>query len=164
MPSASTTSGSAGAAGATSIDGIYAAGDCTRREINGASVRLESVHNALDQADRIAAHIVDGEDLPYDPPWFWSDQYDVKLQTAGLFNGYDECRLVGDVGAGRFSAVYFRDSALLAVDSVNDPASFMSAKALMKMGVAVTMSDFEQSGESLQDILKQARDAARRDT
>ncbi len=149
--------------GATSIDDIYAAGDCTRRQIGGASVRLESVHNALDQADRIAAHIVDGEELPFDPPWFWSDQYDVKLQTAGLFNAYDTCRLVGDVDAGRFSAIYFRDQLLLAVDSINDPANFMSAKTLMKMGVTVTMSDFDQSGESLRDILKQARDAARSD-
>ncbi len=147
--------------GATSVDGVYAAGDCTRREINGASVRLESVHNALDQADRIAAHIVDGDDLPFDPPWFWSDQYDVKLQTAGLFNDYDDCTLVGDLADARFSALYFRDGSLLAVDSVNDPASFMSAKALMKMGVTVTKSELEGSGSTLKDILKQARDAAR---
>ncbi len=147
--------------GATSIEGIYAAGDCTRREINGASVRLESVHNALDQADRIAAHIADGEDLPFDPPWFWSDQYDIKLQTAGLFNDYSGCRLIGDVDAARFSAMYFRDETLLAVDSINDTATFMSAKAMMKMGITVTKSDLQQSGDSLKDILKQAREAAR---
>ncbi|MDJ0908191.1 MAG: FAD-dependent oxidoreductase [Woeseiaceae bacterium] len=150
--------------GATSADGVYAAGDCTRREIDGASVRLESVHNALDQADRIAAHIVSGEDLPFDPPWFWSDQYDVKLQAVGLFNGYDDIRLIGDVGASRFSALYFRGGTLLAVDSVNDPATFMSAKTLMKLGVTVTASEIEQSGDNLRDILKQARDAARSDS
>lgn len=150
--------------GATSIEGVYAAGDCTRRTIDGASVRLESVHNALDQADRVAAHIADDEGLPFDPPWFWSDQYDVKLQTAGLFNDFDDCRLIGDIDAARFSAVYFRDEALLAVDSVNDPASFMSARTLMKMGVEVTAADLTNSGDSLKAILKQAREAARSDS
>ena len=147
--------------GATSSDGVYAAGDCTRREIGGTSVRLESVHNALDQADRIAAHIVSGEALPFDPPWFWSDQYDIKLQTAGLFNEYDGCRLIGDIDAARFSAIYFRNETLLAVDSINDPATFMSAKTLMKMGVSVTATELAEAGDSLRDILKQARDAAR---
>ncbi len=146
--------------GATSSAGIYAAGDCTRRDINGASVRLESVHNALDQADRIAAHIVSGEDLPFDPPWFWSDQYEVKLQTAGLFNDYDDCLLRGDVDKNKFSALYFRDGSLIAVDSVSDPATFMAAKQILKQGMTISRSDLDDASVTLKELFMKAREKA----
>lgn len=114
----------------TSVPDIYAAGDCTvfpsRRY--GRQIGLESVQNASDQGKAVALSML-GEETVYDPvPWFWSDQYDVKLQIAGLAEGYDRTELVGDPGEGRFALRYFAGDALLAVDAVNDPRSHMMAR------------------------------------
>lgn len=114
----------------TSAPDIYGAGDCTvfpsRRY--GRQIGLESVQNASDQG-RAAALSMLGEETVYDPvPWFWSDQYDVKLQIAGLAEGYDRTELVGDPGEGRFALRYFAGDTLLAVDAVNDPRSHMMAR------------------------------------
>ena len=126
----------------TSDPRVYAAGDCARRvTASGDSSRLESVHNALNQAERIAAHIVGDSQPQHDPPWFWSDQYDVKLQTAGVFNGYDELAIIGDPDISKFSAMYFRDNVFIAIDSINDPVSFMAGKQILKRGLEVSKSD-----------------------
>jgi 3-phenylpropionate/trans-cinnamate dioxygenase ferredoxin reductase subunit len=114
----------------TSAPDIYAAGDCTvfpsRRY--GRQIGLESVQNASDQGKAAALSML-GEETVYDPvPWFWSDQYDVKLQIAGLAQGYDRTEIVGDPGEGRFALRYFAGDALLAVDAVNDPRSHMMAR------------------------------------
>lgn len=109
---------------------ILAAGDCTRffSARFGARIRLESVQNAIDQAKAAAATIC-GTPGTYDPvPWFWSDQYDVKLQIAGLSQGHDEARTVGDPASGAFYVAYLREGRLLAVDSVNHPRSHMMAR------------------------------------
>jgi 3-phenylpropionate/trans-cinnamate dioxygenase ferredoxin reductase subunit len=126
----------------TSDLAVYAAGDCARTDLgDGQTLRLESVHNALDQAERIAADIV-GDPAPgYDPPWFWSDQYDVKLQTVGLFNDHDDIAIRGDVSARKFAALYFRNDELIAIDAINDPVSFMAGKQLFKKGRRISKAD-----------------------
>jgi len=88
-------------------------------------VRLECVQNAIDQAKTVAAAIL-GDARPYDPvPWFWSDQYEVKLQIAGLLDGYDAEETVGDPAAGKFSVDYRKDGRLIAVDAINDGRAHM---------------------------------------
>jgi 3-phenylpropionate/trans-cinnamate dioxygenase ferredoxin reductase component len=114
----------------TSVPGIYAIGDCTRFPSRryGRRVRLESVQNAIDQAKAAAASIL-GTPQPYDPvPWFWSDQYDLKLQMAGLSDGYDDVAIVGDISAKRFSVEYRRTGRLIAVDAVNDARAHMLSR------------------------------------
>ena len=112
---------------------IYAVGDCTSHPnaIYGRRVRLESVHNALEQAKTAAANAC-GEDLRYTQvPWFWSDQYDLKLQIAGLSEGYDDIVIRGNPDERSFSCVYLRNGRMIAIDVVNAPRDFMQAKALI---------------------------------
>lgn len=114
----------------TSVPDIYAAGDVANfpSKLYGRRVRLESVQNAIDQA-KAAAKAISGGAVAYDPvPWFWSDQYDVKLQIAGLLDGHDRIECEGDVAAGRFCVRYFAGDRLVAVASVNDPKSHMLAR------------------------------------
>ncbi len=118
---------------ATSMPGIYAAGDCTQHPnaLLGISLRLESVHNALEQAKTAAATLC-GESQPYAQiPWFWSDQYDVKLQIVGLSNGYDELVIRGTPQEKSFAAFYLKAGQLLAVDAINSPREFMLGKKLI---------------------------------
>lgn len=121
----------------TSDPDIVAAGDCTRHynPIYRRRIRLESVQNAMDQA-KTAAATLNGELHPYHSlPWFWSDQYDVRLQIAGLSQGYDNTVLRGDPENGRsFAVFYFQGDELLAVDAVNRPAEFMLGKRLLTEG------------------------------
>ncbi len=117
---------------------IYAVGDCSNHQnfIYDRRVRLESVPNAVAQAKTAALSIV-GEQVPYNQlPWFWSDQYDVKLQTAGLVQGYDRTETEGDVESAKFAVSYFRDDKLIAVDAVNSPAQFMRAKKTIMADLA----------------------------
>jgi len=115
----------------TSDPDIVAAGDCASHPCPhaGRRLRLESVPNAGEHA-KVAAATLCGKPAAISAlPWFWSDQYDLKLQIAGLNTGYDEVRLQGDAMTGRhFSAWYYRDGRLLAVDCVNRPQDFMAAR------------------------------------
>jgi 3-phenylpropionate/trans-cinnamate dioxygenase ferredoxin reductase subunit len=116
--------------GRTSDPDIYAAGDCTRfpSKRYGRKLRLECVQNAIDQAKAVAAAML-GKPQLYDPvPWFWSDQYELKLQMAGLSEGYDDAQTVGDVAAARFSVEYRKGGRLIAVDAVNDGRAYMSGR------------------------------------
>ncbi|MBK1634915.1 NAD(P)/FAD-dependent oxidoreductase [Rhodovulum adriaticum] len=122
------------AMGRTSDPVIWAAGDCTSFPFRGARVRLESVQNAIDQAEAVAANML-GADTPYDPtPWFWSDQYDVKLQIAGLNTGYDRVVVRPGERAGSLSHWYYAGDMLLAVDAMNDPRAYMVAKRMIEAG------------------------------
>ncbi len=117
----------------TSAPEVYAAGDCARFQSArfGRSIRLESVQNAIDQA-KAAASAMLGQQPVYDPvPWFWSDQYDVKLQIVGLSHGYDTIHIDGDPEAGPFSVAYVGDGRLLAVDSINHPRRHMQARKMI---------------------------------
>lgn len=114
----------------TGADGVFAAGDCTSHEHPwaGQRVRLESVQNAIEQGKAAAAAIV-GEDKPFDAvPWFWSDQYDLKLQIAGLSLGYDETVVRGRPDDGSFSVFYLAEGRVIAVDAINDPRGFILAR------------------------------------
>ncbi len=119
---------------ATSLPGVYAAGDCASFPWRGRRIRLESVQNAIDQAEAAALNMM-GRATDYNPtPWFWSDQYDVKLQIAGLNAGFD--RVVRRPGAreGAVSHWYFRGAELLAVDAMNDPRGYMTGKRWLEAG------------------------------
>jgi len=124
----------------TSDPDIVAAGDCTRHfnPIYQRRVRLESIQNAMDQA-KTAAATLNGNLTPYHAlPWFWSEQYDVKLQIAGLSQGYDNVVLRGDPETGRsFAVFYFEGERLLAVDAINRPGEFMLGKKLLMAGARV---------------------------
>lgn len=121
----------------TSNPDIVAAGDCTSHHnpIYQRSLRLESVQNATDQA-RIAAKTLCGKPVVYNAlPWFWSDQYDLKLQIAGLSQGFDQVVIRGDTKNGRsFAAFYFHAGRLIAVDAINRPKEFMMSKRALAEG------------------------------
>jgi 3-phenylpropionate/trans-cinnamate dioxygenase ferredoxin reductase subunit len=132
--------------GRTSVDNIYAAGDCANHPnpIYQRRMRLESVQNAVDQGKTVAATIC-GKDKPYaQVPWFWSDQYELKLQTAGINSGYDQTVLRGDPANRSFAVFYLREGRLLAVDAINRPAEFVVARNIISKGLTV-------SAERLQD-------------
>ena len=114
----------------TAAPNIYAIGDCTRFPSRryGRRLRLESVQNAIDQAKAAAAAIL-GKPQPYDPvPWFWSDQYDIKLQIAGLADGFEASQTDGRFGAAHFSVEYRCDGKLIAVDAINDARAHMLSR------------------------------------
>jgi 3-phenylpropionate/trans-cinnamate dioxygenase ferredoxin reductase subunit len=135
----------AGAAGAngvdvdefcrTSLDDIYAIGDCAAHAstwANGAVIRLESVQNANDMATTVAKHIC-GTEEPYRAfPWFWSNQYDLKLQTAGLSLGFDQAVVRGAAAARKFSVVYLREGRPIAIDCVNNTKDYVQGRKLIE--------------------------------
>ena len=114
----------------TSDPDVYAAGDCTNHPSirYGRRLRLESVDNAVEQAKTAAANICGREARHDHVPWFWSDQYDIRLQIAGLAQGYDQAVIRGDPQTGRFGLYYLAAGELLAVDAVNSPKDFMTGK------------------------------------
>jgi 3-phenylpropionate/trans-cinnamate dioxygenase ferredoxin reductase component len=114
----------------TGITDVYAIGDCARFPSRryGRRLRLECVQNAIDQA-KTAAAAIRGAKQPYDPvPWFWSDQYDLKLQIAGVMDGHDLAEVKGDLGVPRFSVEYRRGDRLIAVDAINDGRAYMAGR------------------------------------
>lgn len=121
------------AQGRTSAPHVWAAGDCASFPLNGAQMRLESVGNAIDQAELVAENIM-GAGMDYVPaPWFWSDQYDCKLQIAGLNIGYDRIITRGPAGDA-VSYWYYKGDKLLAVDAMNDSRAYMVGKRLIESG------------------------------
>ncbi len=119
--------------GRTSDPAIWSAGDCASFPWNGRRIRLESVGNDIDQAEAVAANML-GADRPYvATPWFWSDQFDLKLQIAGLNTGYDRI-ITRSEGMAGVSFWYYRGNTLLAVDAMNDPRAYMVGKRLIDAG------------------------------
>lgn len=139
------------ARGQTSDPAIWAAGDCASFPYRGDRIRLESVPNAIDQAEVVAENIMGAEKDYVAKPWFWSDQYDVKLQIAGLNAGYDSVvRRDGDGGSVSFW--YYRGEALLAVDAMNAPRDYMIGKRLIEGGkspAALAIADPETDMKAL---------------
>lgn len=126
----------------TSLPGIYAIGDCALHAnafAGGAEVRLESVQNASDMAKAAAAHILEGEAAPpYRAlPWFWSNQYEARLQTVGLSTGADARVVRGDPGSGSWSLAYLRAGALVALDCINAPKDYMGGRGLIERGARI---------------------------
>jgi 3-phenylpropionate/trans-cinnamate dioxygenase ferredoxin reductase component len=140
----------------TSNPTVVAAGDCTVQPhpLTGEGrVRLESVQNAISQAKTAAATLA-GLRVPNDAvPWFWSDQYDLKLQIAGLSAGHDEYVVRGDITGESFSVLYYRDGSLLAVDAVNRPADYMAVRKALGQGAMISSDSAADSTVALRDLI-----------
>ena len=142
------------ALGQSSNPHIWAAGDCASLPYRGGRIRLESVQNAIDQAETVAENML-GANRPYQPmPWFWSDQYDVKLQIAGLNNGYDHVVTRPGEKGGAVSFWYYNKASLLAVDAANDPRAYMIGKRLIEAGKSPAIDVIEDPKSDLKALLK----------
>ena len=136
----------------TSDTDIYAAGDCTSFDHKGSRIRLESVPNAIHQAEVAAQNMLGGELVYEATPWFWSDQYDVKLQIAGLNTGYDDTLVRPGKREGSQSVWYYKGEQLLAVDAMNDAPSFMMARRILEAGKSVPKSAAADPETNLKDF------------
>ena len=139
----------------TSHPDMFAIGDCTwhPNAILGYELRLESVHNALEQAKTAAANICGKTTTYAQVPWFWSDQYDLKLQIAGLSRGYDQVVMRGDPNERSFSCLYLRDGQLISVDAVNSPKDFIQSKALIASHARIDADTLANTGIHLKDMV-----------
>ncbi|MBT8456096.1 MAG: FAD-dependent oxidoreductase, partial [Alphaproteobacteria bacterium] len=141
------------AQGRSSDASIWAAGDCASFPYRGARIRLESVQNAIDQAELVADNML-GAGKDYEPhPWFWSDQYDVKLQIAGLNSGYDRIVMRDGGREGSLSYWYFAGDTLLAVDAMNDSRAYMIGKRLIEVGKSPDPAVVADAGSDLKALL-----------
>ena len=139
----------------TSVPHIWAIGDCTNHpnRIFNRRLRLESVPNATDQARVVAANLT-GSDKTHDAvPWFWSDQYDLKLQMAGFSAGADTEVLRGNEQSQKFARFYWKDSVLTGVDAVNCPQEFMLCRKLLEAGVQVEPNVLADQNTDLKSLL-----------
>jgi 3-phenylpropionate/trans-cinnamate dioxygenase ferredoxin reductase subunit len=140
----------------TSLAGIYAIGDCAAHEsryAGGARIRIESVQNANDQANT-AARAIAGAPQPYDAvPWFWSNQFDLKLQTVGLSLGHDRTVMRGDPAARSFSLVYLRDGRVIALDCVNATRDYAPGRRLVEAGAAIAPEHLADTSRPLKELI-----------
>ena len=140
----------------SSAPGIYAVGDCARHfnPFYERSLRLESIQNANDQAKTAAAAICGKPGPKPVIPWFWSDQYDIKLQIAGLSQGFDDIAIRGNLNEGRsFAAFYYRDGKLLACDAVNRPKEFMLAKKLLSERLSIEAERIVDESVDIKELM-----------
>ncbi len=148
--------------GKTSLEDIYAVGDCAAHpnvHASGRVVRLESVQNAIDQATIVAKSIAGtlAADERYDAvPWFWSNQYDVRLQTVGLFQDHDEVVVRGEQESRTFSVVYLRRGAVIALDCVNRTKDYVQGKALIASRHEVDRARLADANLALKELLSPA--------
>jgi 3-phenylpropionate/trans-cinnamate dioxygenase ferredoxin reductase subunit len=145
----------------TSLPDIFAVGDCALHAngfADNAIIRLESVQNANDQATCVAKAIVAGntsEPQPYHSvPWFWSNQYDLKLQTVGLSIGYDETVLRGDPERRSFSLIYLRQGAVIALDCVNAVRDYVQGRQLVLQSTVASLADLADPAKPLKDLIE----------
>ena len=133
---------------------IYAVGDCTLHpnDIYGRKIRLESVHNAVEQAKTAAANICGKEQSYCQVPWFWSDQYDLKLQIAGLSRGYDDVVIRGNPAKRSFSCLYLQEGHLIAVDAINAPRDFVQSKPLIEKRTPLRLEQLADPETPLKDL------------
>lgn len=140
----------------TSLPDVYAVGDCAAHEnkfVEGQRMRLESVQNANDQAKLAVQHILGETVAEYDAlPWFWSNQYDLKLQTVGLSTGHDQTVLRGDPATRSFSVVYLRKGAVIALDCVNAVKDYAQGRALVLAGTKVAPEKLADTNLSLKEL------------
>ena len=139
----------------TSDAQIYACGDVARfpSALYGRSVRLESVQNAIEQGKAVAAAIL-GDIVNYDPvPWFWSDQYELKLQIAGLIEGADMAVRRGDPEMGNFAVFHLKDGRIIACEAVNAAPEYMAAQKLIRSGKTVDPDALRNLDVAMRDLL-----------
>ena len=139
----------------TSLPDVYAIGDCAahaNRFAAGTVIRLESVQNANDQAACVARAIT-GDPQPYAAtPWFWSNQYDLKLQTVGLSSGHDAVVVRGDPAARSFSVLYLKGGKLIACDAVNAIKDYVQARKLVEEGAKIAPADLADASRPLKEL------------
>jgi 3-phenylpropionate/trans-cinnamate dioxygenase ferredoxin reductase subunit len=140
----------------TSLPDIFAIGDCAlhaNRFADGAAVRLESVQNATDQATTAAKAIL-GEDVAYEAtPWFWSNQYDLKLQTIGLSIGYDQAVVRGDPATRSFSVVHLKQGKVIALDCVNATKDYVQGRKLVETGAVIDATRLADATVPLKEMI-----------
>jgi 3-phenylpropionate/trans-cinnamate dioxygenase ferredoxin reductase subunit len=140
----------------TSLPDIFAVGDCAlhaNRFADGAAVRLESVQNATDQATTAAKAIL-GEDVAYEAtPWFWSNQYDLKLQTIGLSIGYDQAVVRGDPATRSFSVVHLKQGKVIALDCVNATKDYVQGRKLVETGAMIDVARLTDTSVPLKEMI-----------
>ena len=144
----------------TSDPSIFAIGDCAARPMvhyEGRIARLESVHNAVEGAKIVAATLTGGKEHTEEAPWFWSDQYDLKLQIAGLFHGYDRIAFRGVMADRAFAAFYYKGDKLIAVDAVNRPTEYLGAKMLIQTNRTLPPSVIEDMSRPMKELVASAR-------
>ena len=140
----------------TSLPHVYAIGDCAAHAngfADGATIRLESVQNANDQA-KVAAQAITGQPQPYAAtPWFWSNQYDLKLQTVGLSTGYDATVTRGDPAARSFSVIYLKQGQVIALDCVNAVKEYAQGRKLVETRARIAPERLADSSIALKDMI-----------
>ena len=141
--------------GQTEDSKIFACGDCTNHP-NGKlnrRLRLESVHNAMEQSKTVASSIMGNKTAYNQVPWFWSDQYDHKLQIAGLSGEHDEVLIRGDLAESKFMLFYLKAEELIAVDAVNNPKEFLICRKLVENKVKISSDDILNQSKNLNDLI-----------
>ncbi|MBL8648462.1 MAG: FAD-dependent oxidoreductase [Sphingosinicella sp.] len=140
----------------TALPHIYAIGDCAAHEnrfAEGARIRLESVQNAVDQAKTAVGAIL-GDPQPYRAtPWFWSNQYDLRLQTVGLSTGHDATVLRGNPAARSFSLIYLKGGRVIALDCISAAKDFIQGRALVEKGAVIDPARLADAGTPLKELL-----------
>ena len=136
----------------TSLADVFAIGDCARM-VSGHGLRIESVQNASDQATAVAKTLC-GEPVPYSAvPWFWSNQYDLRLQTIGLSSGYDQTVVRGDPDERKFSVVYLREGVVIALDCVNAVKDYVEGRALVEGRARIAADILADNGITLKSMV-----------
>jgi 3-phenylpropionate/trans-cinnamate dioxygenase ferredoxin reductase subunit len=138
----------------TDDENIFAIGDCAEHPcvFAGARIRLESVQNAADQAQCVAATIAGRRNVYRALPWFWTDQFEIKLQMAGISNGHDCVVSRGNAESRMLSVFYFKEGQLIAIDSINRPLDHMMGRKLIAAGVQLTPAQAADEGVDLKKL------------
>ena len=141
--------------GRTNLKNIYACGDCTNHpnKLLNKDLRLESVHNAMEQAKTVASSIMSNPSEYSQIPWFWSDQYDHKLQIVGLSGDHDTVTMRGDTSDSKFMLFYTREDELIAVDSINNSKEFLICRKLVTNKVKIKPSMISDPTTNLNDLI-----------
>ncbi|MEH6576890.1 MAG: FAD-dependent oxidoreductase [Amphritea sp.] len=140
----------------TSDPDIFAAGDSAKYDnpFVGTEIRLESVQNAVDQA-KVIAQVIAGQEAEYHSvPWFWSDQYDIKMQMVGIHHGFTHFYQRGSMEDDKFSLLFYRDEQLISIHSINRPGDHMAGRKLITAGISPTREQAEDAGFKLNTLLK----------
>jgi len=139
----------------TSLPDIFAIGDCARHAngfAGGDAIRLESVQNANDQAN-VVAKTITGQDAAYDAvPWFWSHQYDLKLQTVGISAGHEQAIVRGDPGTRSFSVIYVKDGRVIALDCVNTTKDYVQGRKFVTDGIIADPARLADASVPLKEL------------
>ena len=141
--------------GQTNFKNIYACGDCTNHpnKILNKNLRLESVHNAMEQAKTVASSVMNNPIEYNQVPWFWSDQYDHKLQIVGLSGDHDMVTMRGDTNDAKFMLFYTKDEELIAVDAINNPKEFLISRKLVANKVKIKPNEISDLNINLNDLI-----------